>query len=139
MSVTLRVRDVMDKKVIAIDAGATIADAIRQMLKANVWSLLVERRGLPEGVVTERDVIRRCVGKGLSPDKMQVEKIMTSPLVTIGADATIREAMSQMVEKDIRRLFVVENGKIVGRVTQTTLFESTMELMSSLSSLSGQL
>lgn len=135
----MRVKDLMDKNVVSIDAEATVADAIREMVKGNVWSLLVEKRGLPEGVVTERDVIRRCLWKGLVPDRMPVEKIMSSPLITIGSDATIREAMSLMVEKDIRRLFVVEDGKIIGRVTQTNLFESTLEIMSSLSSLSGQL
>ena len=129
----------MDKNVVSIDAAATVADAIKEMLRSNVWSLLVEKRRLPEGVVTERDVIRRCLGKGVTPDRMPVERIMTSPLITIGSDATIREAMSLMVEKDVRRLFVVEKGKIVGRVTQTSLFESTLEVMSSLSSLSGQL
>lgn len=139
MSIVLKVRDVMDTKVVSIEAGATVADAVKEMLKANVWSLLVEKRGLPEGVVTERDVIRRCTGKGLVPERLAVEKIMTSPLVTVGPEATIREAMSLMVEKDIRRLFVVDKGKIVGRVTQSQLFESTLDVMSSLSSLSGQL
>jgi CBS domain-containing protein len=139
MSITLKVKDVMDSNVVRIDAATSVSDAIKLMMKNNVWSLVVEKRGLPEGVITERDVIRRCLGKGLVPDRLPVEKIMTSPLVTIGSDATIREAMSLMVEKDIRRLFVVEEGKIVGRVTQTHLFESTLDVMTSLSSLSSQL
>ncbi len=129
----------MDKNVVSIDSATSVSSAIKKMLQSNVWSLVVEKRGLPEGVVTERDMIRRCIAKGLSPESLPVEKIMTSPLVTIGPDSTIREAMSLMVEKDIRRLYVVEKGKIVGRVTQTRLFESTMELLSSLTSLSGQL
>lgn len=89
--------------------------------------------------MTERDVIRRCIGRGLVPERPPVEKIMSSPLTTIGPAARIREAMGLMVEKDIRRLFVVEDGKIVGRVTQTHLSESTLEAKSSLSSISAQL
>ncbi|MDV3243634.1 MAG: CBS domain-containing protein [Nitrososphaerales archaeon] len=139
MGITLKVKDVMDRDVVSIDAGATVAEVIKKMIQSSVWSLVVEKRGLPEGVVTERDVIRRCLGKGLLPDKMQVEKIMSSPLLTIGPETTIRDAMNTMVEKDVRRLFVVENGKIIGRVTQTRLFESTLEVLTSLSSLSGQL
>ena len=139
MGITLRVKDLMEKNVVNVDAGSTVADAIKAMLKAGVWSVVVVKGGLPEGVVTERDLIRRCVAKGLVPDRLPVEKIMSSPLITIGPDATIREAMSLMVEKDIRRLFVVVDGKIVGRVTQGHLFESTLDVMSSLSSLSGQL
>jgi len=116
-----------------------VAEAIKKMLSSNVWSLVVLIRGLPEGVVTERDLIRRCFAKGLVPERLTVEKIMSSPLITIGPDATIREAMSLMVEKDIRRLFVVEEGKIVGRLTQGHLLESTLDMMSSLSSLTGPL
>ena len=139
MGITLRVKDLMDKNVVTVDSGTTVTDAIKEMLKANVWSFVVVKRGLPEGVVTERDLIRRCFAKGLVPERLPVEKIMSSPLITIGPDASIREAMSLMVEKDVRRLFVVENGKIVGRVTQGHLFESTLDVMSSLSSISSEL
>ena len=139
MATTLRVRDLMEKNVVTIDSGSSVSNAIKVMLDSNVWSLVVTKRGLPEGVVTERDLIRRCIAKGLVPDRLPVEKIMSSPLITIGPDATIREAMSLMLEKDIRRLFVVEQGKIVGRVTQSHLFESTLEVLSSISSLSGEL
>ena len=139
MGITLKVKDLMEKNVVTVDSGTTVADAIKEMLRANVWSLVVVKRGLPEGVVTERDLIRRCIAKGLVPDRLPVEKIMSSPLITIDPEASIREAMSLMVEKDIRRLFVVENGKIVGRVTQGHLFESTLDVMSSLSSISGEL
>ena len=139
MAITLRVRDLMEKTVVTIDSGSTVAEAIKKMLNSNVWSLVVVKRGLPEGVVTERDLIRRCFAKGLVPDRLPVEKIMSSPLITIGPDATIREAMNLMMEKDIRRLFIVEEGKIVGRLTQGHLLESTLDVMSSLSSLTGQL
>ncbi|HYB44936.1 MAG TPA: CBS domain-containing protein [Nitrososphaerales archaeon] len=139
MAITLRVRDLMEKNVVTIGSDSTVAEAIKKMLSSNVWSLVVLIRGLPEGVVTERDLIRRCFAKGLVPERLTVEKIMSSPLITIGPDATIREAMSLMVEKDIRRLFVVEEGKIVGRLTQGHLLESTLDMMSSLSSLTGPL
>jgi signal-transduction protein with cAMP-binding, CBS, and nucleotidyltransferase domain len=139
MVITLRVKDVMDKKVVHMDARASVAEVIKRMVADNVWSLVVDRRGLPEGVVTERDVLRRCLAKGLVSEKTPAEKIMSSPLITIGPEATIREAMGLMVQKDIRRLFVVEDGKIIGRVTQTELFDSTVDVLGSLSSLSSRL
>jgi predicted transcriptional regulator len=61
MPVTLRVRDVMDKKVVQLDEKATIAQAIKAMLDNEVWSLVITRNNLPVGVVTERDIIRRCI------------------------------------------------------------------------------
>lgn len=139
MPITLKVKDVMDKKVFSIASGATVSEAIRIMIQNKVWSLVVEKRGLPEGVITERDVIRRCLGKEMDPAKTSVGGVSSSPLITIGPDATIRDAMDLMASKDIRRLFVVEKGKIIGRVTQTELFQSTLSVMEILSSLSGQL
>ncbi len=139
MAITLRVKDVMDRKVVAVDASATVADALSKMLENGVWSVVIEERGLPLGVVTERDVIRRCVAKGMAPERTGVQQIESSPLITISPDATIREAMDAMAVRNVRRLFVVEGGKIVGRVTQTELFESTLTMMEALADLSSKL
>lgn len=139
MAVKLRVKDVMDTNVVTVPSGTTVAEAIRIMVKENVWSLVVEVKGSPQGVVTERDLLRKCLAKGLPPEKEPVERIMSSPLITISPDANIREAMSIMVEKEIRRLFIMENGKIRGRVTQTRLFESSLQVMLNLSNLTDQL
>ena len=139
MPLTVKVKDVMDKKVFSLDANATVEDAVRMMVQNNVWSLVVERRSLPEGVVTERDILRRCLGKGLVPSRTPVGDIASSPLITVNPDANIREAMNQMAARDVRRLFVVDKGKIVGRITQTELFQSTLSVMEILSSLSSQL
>ena len=139
MAIRLRAKDVMEANVRIVKSETTVAEAVSIMVKENVWSLVVEVRGLPEGVVTERDVLRRCISKGLRPEKLTVGEIMSSPLLTISPEATIREAMSTMVGKGIRRLYLVENGTIVGRVTQTRLFESSLEVMLSLSNLAAQL
>jgi CBS domain-containing protein len=139
MAIALTVRDLMDKEVTSIEASATVADAVALMVSSKVWSLLVITHGTPQGVVTERDVLRRCINRRLAPDGVKVAEIMSSPLVTIGPDATVREAMSMMVEKDVRRLYVVVGGKVVGRLTQTRLFQSNFDLMLSLSGLTGAL
>ena len=139
MPIMLKVKDVMDTKVYSVEAGLPVVDAVKMMVKNDVWSLIVNQRGLPQGVVTERDILRRCLGKGLSLAKTPVGTIASSPLTTISPDASIREAMDLMAAKSIRRLFVVEKGKIVGRVTQTELFQSTLSVLELLSSLSGQL
>ncbi|MDJ0269611.1 MAG: CBS domain-containing protein [Aigarchaeota archaeon] len=139
MPITVRVRDVMDQNVISVEADKSVSDAIKKMLQSGVWSLVVEKDGLPIGVVTERDTLRRCISKGLNPDKVKVEEIMSSPLITIGPDATLGEAMMRMVEKKIRRLYVVEHGKIIGRITQTGLFENMLNIMMALSTVPYQL
>ena len=135
MPIALRMKDVMDKNVFSIEATATVEEAMKKMLQRKVWSLIVEKDSRPAGVVTERDMIRRCFGKGLSPTDTSVWSIASSPLITVAPDTTIRDAMDVMTAKDIRRLFVIDNGKIIGRVTQTDLFQSTLSLLETLSEL----
>ncbi len=139
MPVTMKVRDVMDRNLVPIDSEATVDEAVRTMIQSKAWSLVVEKKGKSEGVVTERDIIRRCLAKGLPTGKTTVGSIASCPLVTIGPDAALREAMDTMVAKGIRRLFVVDKGKIVGRVTQTEAFQSALSVMEILSSLSSTL
>jgi CBS domain-containing protein len=63
---------------------------------------------------------------------------MSSPLITIEADALVGEAMELMMEKKIRRLYIVENKRVVARVTQTKILESMLGLVQSISSLTSQ-
>ena len=139
MAVAITVKEVMDTNVMSVESGATVAEAVHAMIKAKVWSLLVEKRGVPQGVVTERDVIRRCVDKGLSPGELKVEEVMSSPLITVGPATSIRAAMNLMIDKDVRRLYIVVGGKVIGRVTLTRLFQRNFDLMVSLSGLTGSL
>ena len=130
--ITPKVRDVMDTKVVFIDSAATVTDAIKKMVQENIWSLVVEKIGLPMGVVITEDILSRCLAKGHNPDKMAVEAIASSPVITIGPDATLEQAANVMFQRDIRRIFVVEGGKIVGRITQQILFEDSFNMMETL-------
>ncbi|MDJ0274671.1 MAG: CBS domain-containing protein [Nitrososphaerota archaeon] len=138
MPITVRVRDIMEKEVPTIDAKATVMEAVQRMVRENVWSFLVTRDGLPVGVVTERDILRRCISKGYSLN-MKVEEIMSSPIITIGPDEPIGKALQLMAEKNIRRLYVVEGGKVIGRITQTKSMESLLDILMTLQSLPYQL
>ncbi|MCS7117844.1 MAG: CBS domain-containing protein [Thaumarchaeota archaeon] len=138
MPITVRVRDVMETQVPMIDAGATVGDAIKRMVAENVWSFLVTKKNLPVGVVTERDILRRCISKGYSLN-MKIEDIMSSPIITIDPDEPIGKALQLMAEKNVRRLYVVEGGKVIGRITQTKSMESLLNVLLTLQSLPYQL
>jgi len=116
-------------KVVAIDSSQTIAEAIDKMVKTNSFSLLVEKNGLPVGVVTDRDILRRFAATGHYPDKMRVEEIMSSPIITIESNARVGEALKTMVDKKVRRLYVVERGKVIGRVTHSEVSKTLVEVL----------
>jgi len=90
---------------------------------------------MPVGVVAERDIVRRCYAKRLNPERTVLESIMSSPIVTVGPEASLREAMMLMSEKSIRRVYVADKGKIIGRITQTGLFRHMIDVIMGLSSI----
>lgn len=133
MPVTVRVRDGIESDVFFLDVEKNVSDAIETMVEKGVWSFVITRGDLPVGVVTERDIIRRCIAKGLNPNGVKLESVMSSPIITISPDAPLAEAMTLMADKDVRRIYVVEKGKIIGRLTQTGVFGRMLNLMMALS------
>lgn len=133
MPITVKVRDAMDKTVILIEGNKSCMEALKEMIKNNVWSVVVTKEGLPVGVLTERDILRRVVAKNLNIEKVKVEEVMSSPIITIAPDEPIGKAMEMMAVKEIRRLYVVEEGKIIGRLTQTGVFRFLLNVMLTLS------
>lgn len=133
--VPVSVRDAIEDNVIFVEASQSVADALKIMIDKAVWSLVVRREAVPVGVVTERDLLRRCYAKNMNANETRVESVMSSPIVTIEPDAPFGQAMLLMAEKDIRRVYVVEKGRIIGRVTQTGAFGQILGIMIGLSSL----
>lgn len=134
LPVTVRVLDYMDRKVVFLESSKTVADAIRTMMDESVWSCVATREGLPVGVVGEHEIILNCYGKNLDAKATKLESVMSSPIITIKPDASIGDALALMVEQNIQRAFVVDKGKIVGRVTHTDILRGMLNLMLALSS-----
>lgn len=138
LPISVTVKQVMDQ-VVTIESDQTVKQALDKIIQAKIWSLLVERQGLPVGVVTEHDILRRCVAKGYNADKVKVEEIMSSPLITIEPERRAGEALEKMLQMKVGRLYVVEGGKVIGRVTQTGLSANLLDVMVALSNLTATL
>ena len=117
------VRQIM-RHIVSIDSKAKAKDAARMMVEKRIGSLVANREGLPFGIVTERDLVERIVAQGADPSKVAVAEIMTAPLATIDASASLIDAARRMVEKQVKRLVVTENDKIIGIISQTDLVQS---------------
>lgn len=123
MSSEIIVRQIM-RTIISIDSKAKVRDAARMMVDRGIGSLVANREGLPFGIVTERDLVEKIVAQAADPSKVTVAEVMTAPLTTIDASASIIDAARKMVEKQIKRLVVTEHEKIIGIVSQTDLVQS---------------
>jgi CBS domain-containing protein len=123
MSAEPIVRQIM-RTIISIDAKAKAKEAARLMVEKHIGSLIANRDGLPFGIVTERDMLEKIVAQSADPSKLTVQEIMTAPLATIDASASLIDAARKMVEKQLKRLVVTEHDKIIGIVSQTDLVQS---------------
>ena len=115
-----RVSEILGDKgqeVLRIEANAAVLEAVKQMVDANVGSLLVTDGGEVTGIVTERDYLRRVAHEGPTDDDVTVRDIMSSPLVVVGPETEIDECMAVMTDRRIRHLPVVDNGEVVGIVS----------------------
>ncbi|HEU16703.1 MAG TPA: CBS domain-containing protein [Nitrososphaeria archaeon] len=136
MAITLRAKDVMDKRVVLVDRSEPVSSALRRMLDSGIWSVVVTDEGRPTAVLTERDFVRMCLIRGCEGAlSVPAGDIATSPLVTCGPDDPVGYVWKLMVERSVRRVYVVDDGAIVGRVTQTGLFQKLLETFIALSQL----
>jgi len=97
---------------------------IEKMISNNIGAVIVVSGGNPVGIITERDMIEKVVRAGKDPSKIRAEEIMSSPLISIEANKTIKDALILMRDKKIRRLGVTRKSKLVGIVTERRLLDA---------------
>ena len=127
----LSVNDIMTRWVATADPERSVRDVARILAKANTGSFIVFIKGKPAGIETER-YISRAISAGANPDKTPVRKIMSKKLITVTSDKRVEEAAKLMAEKHIKKLPVLEDGSLVGIVTQTDIVASTFDFVTSL-------
>jgi CBS domain-containing protein len=123
--VTLKVKDVMVGEVITIEANVTVRKAVRLMNNREIGCLVVVQDGKPAGIVTERDMLKRVLVAGRDPRAVEVDEVMSKPLLFMEPEKEIEEAVKLMFKHKIKKLPVVENERLVGLVTLTDLIRSS--------------
>jgi CBS domain-containing protein len=132
MKVTYAVKDIMAKKIVSVESTVNVGDAIKLMAERNIGSVVVTRDGEMVGILTERDVLKKCYAPG-QYTTMKAGEVMSEPLITIRGDAAIGDAADLMAEKNARRLLVTEDDKIQGIISQRDLMEATQYVFKVLS------
>jgi CBS domain-containing protein len=122
MSSDTTVRQIM-RTIVSIDLKTKARDAARLMTEKHIGSLIANRDGLPFGIITERDLMEKIVAQGADPSKVTIGEIMTAPLATIDASASLVDAARKMVEKRVKRLVVTEHDNIIGIISQTDVVQ----------------
>lgn len=138
----MKVRDVMTKQVIPVGAKETVAVAARSLTHYNIGALPVIQDGNLCGLLTDRDIVTRCLAANRDPNKTTVEQIMSVNVHGIRPDAEVYRAALLMGKLQVRRLPVLDHGKLCGMISLGDLAgqeESVMDAAEALVDISNNI
>jgi CBS domain-containing protein len=111
---------ILDRKgrnVFSVAPNVSVSDAVAEMNRHRVGSILVLEGGRLVGIFTERDVLRRVVGAGLDPKTTPLAAVMTTGVITITPESSVEETMVIFTEKRCRHLPVIDDGTLIGTIS----------------------
>ncbi len=117
----MKAKDVMVRDVVKVGSCTIVENAVKMMNKNNIGCLIIEDDGQAKGIVTQRDLLEKVLEKAKDPRKLAVSEIMTKKLVVGNPDMEIHEAARLMFKRKIKKLPIVENGKLIGLITLTNI------------------
>ena len=126
------VKQAMNRKVVVTKPDVTVKEAAQIMSKFRIGCLVVLEGEKIVGIITERDVLRKVVATGLDASNTKIEQVMTKEVITIDSDKSIEDACSLMTEHDIKKLPVLEEGKLIGIITATDLISVQPKMIEAL-------
>jgi len=121
---SLKIEDIMVEDVVSVSEKATVREAAELMSKHEIGCLVVVRKGKPVGIVTETDMVKRVILPPIDAGEIKVGEIMSSPLVVGNPQMDVDEASRIMRRRKIKKLPVIQNGHLVGLVTNTDIVRS---------------
>ncbi|HET6594134.1 MAG TPA: CBS domain-containing protein [Anaerolineales bacterium] len=125
------VRDMIRKKgyaVYSIAPEATVFEALRLMAEHNIGALLVTTGEEINGIVSERDCVRKLDVEGRTAKDTKISEIMTSDVITVEVDQPLEECMGLMIDKNIRHLPVCEGKKLLGLLSVRDVLREVVEV-----------
>lgn len=117
------ISQLMTRNLVKVQAGTSVDKAARMMSECKVGSVFVEQNERLVGIVTEPDIIRKVVGESRQPYFVQVDTIMSTPVIGIDERRPITEAADLMQQHGTRHLAVMKSGAIVGVLSVRDLLQ----------------
>lgn len=121
---SIKVKHLIDRDLVWISPKAKIQEAAELLLKEDVGALCVCEEGRLLGVLSERDIVRRCVARdGFDTENNWVRQIMSAPPITLDRNMSIGIAAMVMIENGIRHLPIMQREKCIGMVSIRRIVE----------------
>jgi CBS domain-containing protein len=117
-SANLPAKELMNPNVVSVGPDATLKEVSELMGKQKIGSVVVVDNDKAVGIVTERDFATKIMTKPYLPDT-KVSAVMSSPVIHVAPNQSVAEVIDIMANKEIRKIPVIDNGKVVGMVSGT--------------------
>lgn len=118
MKTQVLVKEAMKYNPVMVKPTQTVLEAAQLMKQFKIGNVLVGEKKQPFGILTESDILKKVVAEGKHPKDVLVKEVMSTPVIVIDPYVTLEDAMKTMGRCNIRRLPVIENGELVGIITQ---------------------
>ncbi len=123
MRTGIQVSDAMTTRPITVQERTTIEQCAKIMQKNMVGSLIISSKGNVKGIISDQDIVRNVLAKGMDPKESKVKDHMEKEVITIEPDIDIFEALSRMRDLNIKHLPVTSKKKMVGLITQKDILK----------------
>ncbi len=117
------VGEVMKADVAMLESSSSAEDALKAMQEKNARSILVSNKGEVVGIVSKTDILFKVTSQGRNPSKVKLREIMTSPVIAVNPQTTVKEALALMDKNKLRQLMVHAYAAVLGMVTREDISE----------------
>ena len=112
------VKEIMNPNIVTLSPNATLKEAAEMMSRQKIGSIVIIDENKPLGIITERDFVTKIMLKPYS-ENSKVSEVMSSPVIHVSSDQSVADIIDIMANKEIRKVPVIDDGKVVGIVTGT--------------------
>jgi CBS domain-containing protein len=116
----IRINKIMNNSIVSVDSSVSATDAAKMMEDTDVGAVIVLENGSPIGIVTDRDFAIKITAHSY-PIDTPVRRIMSSPLISIDSSSDLWTASDLMSSRNVRKLPVIDDDKVVGIVTSSDI------------------
>ena len=134
----MQVREIMTTRIVSVEPTSSVKDAALLMNRHNIGSVPVVDGTAVRGMITDRDIVLRCVAENRDATTLKVSDVCSQGAVSVGPDQNVSDAINLMSTEQVRRLPVVDNGRLVGMLSVADIARenSGMELAEAISDIS---
>ena len=123
------VKDLMSTHLIYGSVDDSLLDIIGKMVRNNVGCVVIMQNGIPEGIVTERDIVRNINAERVCNVDQKIGDMMSTPLITTTENENPVFAAETMIQKGVKKLVVVKENQVIGIITQTDIVKNLRRLV----------